>query len=57
MLSARTPAFLRLRQFELCCRFGWGLGMQLVAKSDLSTGNSTFASCVLKSNDLVRLTV
>ncbi len=36
-------------------RFGWGLGMQLVAKSDLSTGNSTFASYALKSNDLVRI--
>lgn len=34
-------------------RFGWGLGMQLVAKSDLSTGNTTFASYVLRSNDLV----
>ena len=27
--------------------------MQLVAKSDQSTGNSTFASYVIKSNDLV----
>ena len=36
-----------------CRRFGWGLGMQYVAKSDLSTGNTTFASHVLKSNDLV----
>ena len=36
------------------CRFGWGLGMQYVAKSDLSTGNTTFASHVLKSHDLVR---
>lgn len=34
-------------------RFAWGLGMQLVAKSDHSTGNSTFASYVLRSNDLV----
>ncbi|CAL5218591.1 g286 [Coccomyxa viridis] len=34
-------------------RFGWGLGMQYVAKSDLSTGNTTFASHVLKSHDLV----
>lgn len=37
----------------LRCRFGWGLGMQYVAKSDLSTGNTTFASHVLESNDLV----
>ena len=33
--------------------FGWGIGMQLVAKSDQSTGNTAFASYVLKSNDLV----
>lgn len=31
--------------------------MQLVAKSDQSTGNSAFASFVLKSNDLVRVFV
>ncbi|KAJ9522677.1 hypothetical protein QJQ45_019757, partial [Haematococcus lacustris] len=41
-----------------CCvhptdRFQHGLGMTLVAKSDQSTGNSTFASYVLRSNDLV----
>lgn len=34
-------------------RFSWGLGMPTVAKSDLSTGNSTYASYVLQSNDLV----
>ncbi|KAJ9522564.1 hypothetical protein QJQ45_008333, partial [Haematococcus lacustris] len=34
-------------------RFQHGLGMTLVAKSDQSTGNSTFASYVLRSNDLV----
>lgn len=28
--------------------------MTVVAKSDLSTGNSLFASYVLQSNDLVR---
>ena len=28
--------------------------MRVVAKSDLSTGNSVFASYVLQSNDLVR---
>lgn len=33
-------------------RFSWGLGMPLVAKSDHSTGNSSFASYVLKSNEL-----
>lgn len=33
-------------------RFSWGLGMPLVAKSDQSTGNSSFASFVLRSNDL-----
>jgi len=38
---------------NLTRRFGWGLGMQYVAKSDLSTGNTTFASHILKSNDLV----
>ncbi|KAK9818981.1 hypothetical protein WJX81_007343 [Elliptochloris bilobata] len=34
-------------------RFSWGLGMTVVAKSDLSTGNSVFASYVLQSHDLV----
>lgn len=34
-------------------RFVWALGMQQVAKSDLSTGNKHYASFVLKSNDIV----
>jgi len=34
-------------------RFAVGLGMQRVAKSDLSTGNKTYASYALKSNDLM----
>ncbi|CAI7866405.1 unnamed protein product [Closterium sp. NIES-53] len=34
-------------------RFSWGLGMPLVAKSDLTTGNQTYCSYALKSNDLV----
>ncbi|KAG1663692.1 hypothetical protein FOA52_013260 [Chlamydomonas sp. UWO 241] len=34
-------------------RFQHGLGMTLVGKSDLSTGNSQYASYVLRSNDLV----
>lgn len=33
-------------------RFSWGLGMTLVAKSDQSTGNHTFASYVVKSNQV-----
>ena len=33
-------------------RFSVGLGMQLIAKSDLSTGNKSYASYVLNSNDL-----
>ncbi|WCJ26622.1 4-hydroxyphenylpyruvate dioxygenase [Euphorbia peplus] len=33
-------------------RFSWGLGMPLVAKSDLSTGNVTHASYLLRSGDL-----
>ncbi|XVF81691.1 hypothetical protein PTKIN_Ptkin15bG0175700 [Pterospermum kingtungense] len=33
-------------------RFSWGLGMRFVAKSDLSTGNLTHASCLLRSGDL-----
>jgi 4-hydroxyphenylpyruvate dioxygenase len=33
-------------------RFSWGLGLPLVAKSDISTGNSTYASYILKGNDL-----
>ena len=34
-------------------RFSWGLGLPLVAKSDLSTGNATDCSHVLRSHDLV----
>ncbi len=37
----------------LLLRFQHGLGMTLVAKTDQSTGNSTFASYVLQSNELV----
>ncbi|KAG6417024.1 hypothetical protein SASPL_124465 [Salvia splendens] len=33
-------------------RFSWGLGMPLIAKSDLSTGNSSHASYLLRSGDL-----
>ncbi|XP_062105716.1 4-hydroxyphenylpyruvate dioxygenase-like [Humulus lupulus] len=33
-------------------RFSWGLGMPLVAKSDLSTGNFSHASYLLRSGDL-----
>ncbi|KAL3633793.1 4-hydroxyphenylpyruvate dioxygenase [Castilleja foliolosa] len=33
-------------------RFSWGLGMPLVAKSDLSTGNSAHASYLLRSGHL-----
>ncbi|KAH7533705.1 4-hydroxyphenylpyruvate dioxygenase [Ziziphus jujuba] len=33
-------------------RFSWGLGMPLVAKSDLSTGNQVHASYLLRSGDL-----
>ncbi|GJZ59470.1 4-hydroxyphenylpyruvate dioxygenase [Tanacetum coccineum] len=33
-------------------RFSWGLGMPLVAKSDLSTGNSSHASYLLSSGTL-----
>jgi 4-hydroxyphenylpyruvate dioxygenase len=33
-------------------RFSWGLGMTVVAKSDLSTGNLTHASYLLRSGNL-----
>lgn len=33
-------------------RFSWGLGMQIVAKSDLSTGNTIHASYLLRTADL-----
>lgn len=36
-------------------RFSWGLGMPIVAKSDLSTGNLTHASYLLRSGDLTFL--
>ncbi|KAL9241301.1 hypothetical protein vseg_015427 [Gypsophila vaccaria] len=33
-------------------RFSWGLGMPIVAKSDLSTGNSVHSSYLLRSGEL-----
>ncbi|XP_028788320.1 LOW QUALITY PROTEIN: 4-hydroxyphenylpyruvate dioxygenase-like [Neltuma alba] len=50
----------RFHHIELWCsdatntarRFSWGLGMPLVAKSDLSTGNLAHASYLLRSGDL-----
>ncbi|KAI4325183.1 hypothetical protein MLD38_030601 [Melastoma candidum] len=36
-------------------RFSWGLGMPIVAKSDLSTGNQVHASYLLRSRDLLFL--
>lgn len=33
-------------------RFAWGLGMHLVAKSDPTTGNQTYCSYAIQSNDL-----
>ncbi|XP_020209855.1 4-hydroxyphenylpyruvate dioxygenase-like, partial [Cajanus cajan] len=33
-------------------RFSWGLGMPIIAKSDLSTGNQVHASYLLRSGDL-----
>uniref|UniRef100_A0A7N0VGH8 4-hydroxyphenylpyruvate dioxygenase n=1 Tax=Kalanchoe fedtschenkoi TaxID=63787 RepID=A0A7N0VGH8_KALFE len=35
-----------------CRRFSWGLGMPLLAKSDLSTGNTVHASYLLRSGHL-----
>lgn len=35
-----------------CRRFSWGLGMPVVAKSDLSTGNSFHASYLIRSGHL-----
>ncbi|MCO5608208.1 hypothetical protein L7F22_062414 [Adiantum nelumboides] len=34
-------------------RFSWGLGMIQIAKSDQSTGNQTYCSYALQSNDLI----
>lgn len=34
-------------------RFSWALGMPIVAKSDLSTGNTTHASYLLRSGQLL----
>lgn len=59
-MSDRFEA-LRFHHIEFYCgdanttfrRFQWGLGMQLVGRSDLSTGNQSYASYVLQSNELV----
>ena len=60
--NPRSDAFecQRFHHIEFWCgdatnaaaRFGVGLGMGLACKSDASTGNGTFASYVMKSNDL-----
>ncbi|BBN09409.1 4-hydroxyphenylpyruvate dioxygenase [Marchantia polymorpha subsp. ruderalis] len=34
-------------------RFSWGLGMNLVAKSEQTTGNQTYCSYVIRSNELL----
>lgn len=36
-----------------CCRLQHGLGLQLVAKSDMGDGNNVCTSFVLQSNELV----
>eukprot|EP00245_Coleochaete_scutata_P000081 TRINITY_DN10084_c0_g2_i2.p1 TRINITY_DN10084_c0_g2~~TRINITY_DN10084_c0_g2_i2.p1 ORF type:complete len:440 (-),score=92.45 TRINITY_DN10084_c0_g2_i2:504-1823(-) len=61
--NARTDRFVvkRFHHIEYWCgdanntyrRFSWGLGMQLVAKSDQTTGNQTYASYAIQSNELV----
>mmetsp|Transcript_70239 Transcript_70239/g.222696 ORF Transcript_70239/g.222696 Transcript_70239/m.222696 type:complete len:445 (+) Transcript_70239:477-1811(+) len=52
---------IRFHHIEFYCsdatntfsRFGWGLGMNLVAKTDQSTGNHTYASYAIKSNEVI----
>lgn len=55
MLSYALPDGLvgNITGGDAVCRFCWGLGMHLVAKSDLSTKNPFCASYVVKSNSLV----
>lgn len=56
-----TPRCVRFHHIEFYCgdatntcrRFQLGLGMDVVAKSDLSTGNDRFASYCVKSNDFM----
>eukprot|EP00262_Sarcandra_glabra_P007755 TRINITY_DN20693_c0_g1_i1.p1 TRINITY_DN20693_c0_g1~~TRINITY_DN20693_c0_g1_i1.p1 ORF type:complete len:441 (+),score=15.09 TRINITY_DN20693_c0_g1_i1:53-1375(+) len=58
-LSDRFPV-KRFHHIEFWCadatntsrRFSWGVGMPVIAKSDLSTGNMTHASYLLGSGDL-----
>eukprot|EP00611_Tribonema_gayanum_P021088 TRINITY_DN3984_c0_g1_i1.p1 TRINITY_DN3984_c0_g1~~TRINITY_DN3984_c0_g1_i1.p1 ORF type:complete len:424 (-),score=129.86 TRINITY_DN3984_c0_g1_i1:154-1425(-) len=45
--------FLCLDATTTSIRFGVGLGLQRVAKSDLSTGNSAFTSYAMRSGDMV----
>ena len=56
-VRAASPAVPCPRQClsQTSCRFGNGLGMHVVAKSDLSTANSTYASYVLRSHEMVSL--
>jgi len=51
---------VRFHSLEIWCsdatntarRFGWGLGMNEIAHSDLATGNNHFASCVMNCNNV-----
>lgn len=62
-LNPKTDKFesKRFHHIEFWCgdanntsrRFQWGFGLQLIAKSDQSTGNHTYASYVLKSGELI----
>ncbi|KAK4795756.1 hypothetical protein SAY86_028082 [Trapa natans] len=61
-VNPRSDRFrvIRFHHVEFWCtdatnaarRFSWGLGMPLVAKSDLSTGNPVHASYLCRSGDL-----
>ncbi|KAK4787257.1 hypothetical protein SAY86_011090 [Trapa natans] len=64
-VNPRSDRFrvIRFHHVEFWCtdatnaarRFSWGLGMPLVAKSDLSTGNPVHASYLCRSGDIIFL--
>lgn len=47
-----SPFYFKIVATNFSNRFVWGLGMKLVAKSDMSTGNNTYCSHVIASHDI-----
>jgi len=52
VLVLSIPSTSRISTPKFLCRFTFGMGLNLVAKSDMSTGNHTCASYCVQSGDI-----